>query len=481
MLCGRQIQLEPSQPHALVNKPVAPRNGKEEKTAPAVTYPMPAVVVVGAQWGDEAKGKVVDCLAQDADMVVRYGGGSNAGHTVRFDGQEFKLHLVPSGIFRPQVTNIIASGVVVDPQVLVEEIHSLRSRGVAVDNLRVSASAHVVMPYHRLLDALEEKRRGSAQIGTTCRGIGPAYADKAARKGIRMADLRQPERFATVLRRALEEKHRLLAQVYEADCPTFEDIWQEYEAYADILRPLITDTDPLVYQAVKGGQRVVFEGAQGTLLDLDHGTYPYVTSSHPVAGGACVGTGIGPTHIDAVIGVAKAYTTRVGSGAFPTELPNETGNYLRERGREYGTTTGRPRRCGWLDTVVLRYSAQVNGLTAFAMTLLDVLSGLDTVQICRAYRLPSGETIEQFPSDGAILQQCEPVYEQLPGWEEEIAEVRTWEDLPEQAKQYVRRVEELTGTPIAMVSVGPLRTQTFWRHGVSNETPVRSLKELARR
>ncbi len=440
---------------------------------------MPTVVVVGAQWGDEAKGKVVDCLAQDADMVVRYGGGSNAGHTVRFDGHEFKLHLVPSGIFRPQVTNIIASGVVVDPQVLVEEIRSLQAEGVSVHNLKVSASAHVVMPYHRLLDSLEEKQRGSAQIGTTCRGIGPAYADKAARKGIRMADLRHPERFAAVLRNSVEEKSRLLKLVYDADCPSFDDIWREYEQYAEVLRPLITDTDPLVYRAVKEGQRVVFEGAQGTLLDLDHGTYPYVTSSHPVAGGACVGTGIGPTHIDAVIGVAKAYTTRVGSGAFPTELLNETGSYLRERGREYGTTTGRPRRCGWLDTVVLRYSAQVNGLTAFAMTLLDVLSGLDTVQVCCAYRLPSGEVIEQFPSDSAVLKECEPVYESLPGWKEEIADVRRWDDLPEQAKRYVQRVEELTGVPVAMVSVGPLRSQTFWRHGVSGDAPVRSLKELA--
>jgi len=442
---------------------------------------MPTVVVVGAQWGDEAKGKVVDCLAQDADMVVRYGGGSNAGHTVRFDGREFKLHLIPSGIFRPQVTSIIASGVVVDPQVLVKEIRALQADGVSVDNLKVSARAHVVMPYHRLLDALEEKQRGSAQIGTTCRGIGPAYADKAARKGIRMADLRHPERFAAVLRSALEEKSRLLKLVYDADCPALEEVWGEYEQFLPVLRPLITDTDPLVYSAVKSGKRVVFEGAQGTLLDLDHGTYPYVTSSHPISGGACVGTGIGPTHIDAVIGVAKAYTTRVGSGAFPTELPNETGNYLRERGREYGTTTGRPRRCGWLDTVLLRYSAQVNGLTAFAMTLLDVLSGLETVQICRAYRLPDGQVVEQFPSDSVVLQQCEPVYEQLPGWKEEIADVRRWDELPEEAKRYVQRVEELTGVPVAMVSVGPMRTQTFWRHNVLEDAPVRSLKELARR
>lgn len=442
---------------------------------------MPTVVVVGAQWGDEAKGKVVDCLAQDADMVVRYGGGSNAGHTVRFDGKEFKLHLIPSGIFRPQVTNVIASGVVVDPEVLVQEVRSLQAQGVALNNLRISSCAHVVMPYHRLLDALEEKQRGSAQIGTTCRGIGPAYADKAARKGIRMADLRQPDRFAAVLRQALTEKSRLLSQVYDADCPSFEDIWLEYESTADLLRPMIADTDELVYAAVKSGQRVVFEGAQGTMLDLDHGTYPYVTSSHPVAGGACVGTGIGPTHIDAVIGVAKAYTTRVGSGAFPTEQANEVGHYLRERGREYGTTTGRPRRCGWLDAVVLRYSAQVNGLTALAMTLLDVLSGLETIQICRAYRLPSGEVIEQFPSDGAVLQQCEPVYEQLPGWKEEISDAKSWDDLPQEARQYIQHVEQLTGTPVAMVSVGPMRTQTFWRHGVREDAPVRSLQQLALR
>lgn len=442
---------------------------------------MPTVVVVGAQWGDEAKGKVVDCLAQDADMVVRYGGGSNAGHTVRFDGKEFKLHLVPSGVFRADVTNIIASGVVVDPQVLVQEISSLRSQGFAQSNIFVSANAHVVMPYHRLLDALEEKQRGAAQIGTTCRGIGPAYADKAARKGIRMADLSHPKRFATVLRRALEEKQLLLKVVYEAECPSFDAIWREYEEYAPLLSPLIANTDQMVYSAVANGKRVVFEGAQGTLLDLDHGTYPYVTSSHPVAGGACVGTGIGPTHIDAVIGVAKAYTTRVGSGAFPTEQPNEIGSYLRERGREYGTTTGRARRCGWLDAVVLRYSAQVNGLTAFAMTLLDVLSGLETLQICRAYRLPNGQIIDYFPADGALLDQCEPVYEQLPGWKEEIGDVRRWEDLPEAARQYIQTVEQLTGVPVAMVSVGPLRSQTFWRHGVSGDAPVGSLPQLAKR
>jgi adenylosuccinate synthase len=441
---------------------------------------MPTVVVIGAQWGDEAKGKVVDCLAQDADMVVRYGGGSNAGHTVRFDGREFKLHLVPSGIFRPSVTNVIASGVVVDPQVLVEEIRSLQAAGVPTQNLRISASAHVVMPYHRLLDSLEEKQRGSSQIGTTCRGIGPAYADKAARKGIRMADVRQPERFAAVLRKALEEKSRLLRLMFDAECPSFEDIWHEYETYSHLLRPFIAETDHLVYTAVKNGQRVVFEGAQGTLLDLDHGTYPYVTSSHPVAGGACIGTGIGPTHIDAVIGVAKAYTTRVGSGVFPTEQLNEIGHYLRERGREYGTTTGRPRRCGWLDAVVLRYAAQVNGLTAFALTLLDVLGGLDTVQICRAYRLPSGEVLEQFPTDSAVLSQCEPVYEQLPGWKEDISSVTSWDELPAPAKRYVQRVEALTDTPVAMISVGPLRQQTFWRHGVRAESPVRTLPSLTR-
>ncbi|MDW8105745.1 MAG: adenylosuccinate synthase [Armatimonadota bacterium] len=439
---------------------------------------MPAVVVVGAQWGDEAKGKVVDCLAQDADMVVRYGGGSNAGHTVRFDGQEFKLHLVPSGIFRPEVTNIIAGGVVVDPKALVEELRALQAKGVDTRRLYVSARAHVVMPYHRIQDALEEKQRGASQIGTTCRGIGPAYADKAARKGIRMADLLHPERFSLLLRQAVEEKSRLLRSLYDADCPSYQDIWNEYTEYASTLRPLVTDTDQMVYAAVKSGQRVVFEGAQGTLLDLDYGTYPYVTSSHPVAGGACLGTGIGPTQIDAVVGVAKAYTTRVGSGAFPTEQANEVGNYLRERGREYGTTTGRPRRCGWLDAVVLRYSAQVNGLTAFAMTLLDVLSGLETLYICRAYRLPDGQTIEHFPADGAVLEQCEPVYEQLPGWKGEIGNVSRWEELPSAAQGYIQKVEELTGVPVAMVSVGPWRTQTLWRHGVSAEAPVRTLSSL---
>jgi adenylosuccinate synthase len=421
---------------------------------------MANIVVVGAQWGDEAKGKVVDWLAQNADLVVRYGGGSNAGHTVTVDGQTHKFHLVPCGILHAGVTCVIADGVVVDPAVLVGELRELIAQGYDASQLRLSMNAHVVMPYHRLLDRLEEERRGSGAIGTTGRGIGPAYADRAARNGLRVRDLLDDARLGKRVRELVDEKNAILTQVYCAAPLDASTVVAEYVAYAAELRPYIADTIQLVGKAARAGKRIVFEGAQGTLLDLDLGTYPFVTSSHPIAGGACLGTGVGPTAIDAVIGVAKSYTTRVGAGVFPTELKNETGDYIRERGNEYGTTTGRPRRCGWLDTVILRYSAQVNGLSRLSLGLLDVLSGLETLRICVAYKTATGETAD-LPCDLGERDDIEPVYENLPGWSEDITGARSFDDLPVNCKAYVRRVEELIGVQVACLSVGPDRNETI--------------------
>ena len=419
------------------------------------------IVVVGAQWGDEAKGKIVDYLARDAAMVVRYGGGNNAGHTVTVGDKEYKFHLIPAGILSPETTCVISDGVVIDPGVLLKELTGLIEREVNVSNLKISASAHVILPYHRLLDTLDEQRRGESKIGTTGRGIGPAYVDKAARVGIRMGEFIQPERFAARLRAVLAEKNLLLTKVYGAEPLDADAILAEYTPYADGLRPYVAETPALVAKAARSDRGVIFEGAQGTLLDLDLGTYPYVTSSHPIAGGACIGTGIGPTQIDGVIGVAKAYTTRVGAGCFPTELLDETGNTIRERGHEYGTTTGRPRRCGWLDTVILRFAAQVNGLSCLSLGHLDVLSTLPTVNICVAYRTTDGETLHDLPHDLPFRTDIEPIYETLPGWTEDVSEARTLADLPVNTRRYVDRVQELTGIPIATLSVGPGREQTI--------------------
>jgi len=419
---------------------------------------MPNVVVVGAQWGDEAKGKVVDYLAARADMVVRYGGGANAGHTVTADGEVYKLHLVPSGILHSHVTCIISCGVVVDPRVLVEEIRDLGARGCPISNLRISTRAHVIMPYHMALDRAEEARRGATAIGTTARGIGPAYADKASRIGIRMQDLVDEERREGVLRRAIAAKNEVLTKLYDEAPLDADEIVAEYAEYSDALTGFVCETAPLVTECARSGRGVVFEGAQGALLDLDIGTYPYVTSSHPLAGGACVGTGVGPTAIDAVVGVAKSYTTRVGAGVFPTELCDELGDHIRERGKEYGTTTGRPRRCGWLDTVVLRYSVAHNGIGGLALGHLDVLSGLPTVKLATAYRTGAMVTAD-LPSDLAFREGLVPVYEELPGWSEDISDARAYEDLPEACRAYVARVEQLAGAPVWAVSVGPDREQ----------------------
>lgn len=419
---------------------------------------MANTVVVGAQWGDEAKGKVVDYLAQSAGTVVRYGGGNNAGHTVSANGETFKFHLVPCGILYPSVTCVVADGVVVDLAVLLKETDDLRARGYPCHNLKVSANAHVIMPYHRRLDQLEEARKGPGAIGTTGRGIGPAYADKAARVGIRMHEMIDPQRRVERIREQTLARNLVLTRLYEAEPFDVDEVIDEYARLGDAVRPFVCDTVSLVGRAVRNGRGVVFEGAQGTLLDIDLGTYPFVTSSHPIAGGACVGTGAGPTDIDAVMGVAKAYTTRVGAGVFPTELLDATGQYIREHGNEYGTTTGRPRRCGWLDCVVLRYAARVNGLSCLALGHLDVLTGLDTVRIATAYRV-GGTLTDEMPCDLPYRTDLTAVYEDLPGWSEDVSGARSIEELPANCMAYVRRVEELIGVPVSSVSVGPSREQ----------------------
>lgn len=421
---------------------------------------MSAIVVVGAQWGDEGKGKVIDFLSEQADMVVRHQGGSNAGHTVVVHDQEYKLHLIPSGILYPDTVCVIANGVVVDPKTLLDEMAYLRQRGVDTDRLKISAQAHVVMPYHARLDALNELRRGDQKLGTTLRGIGPAYMDKAARIGIRVGDLLHPAEFRERLERVLEEKNRLLSKAYDADPFTFEELYDTFLEYGEALRPYVTNTSIIINQAIDRGDRVLFEGAQGTMLDIDHGTYPYVTSSHPVAGGATIGAGVGPTKIHRVYGVAKAYTTRVGDGPFPTELRDALGDQIRQRGHEFGTTTGRPRRVGWLDTVVLRYAARVNGLSGLAVTRLDVLDGLPELQIASAYQY-RGTLLDEFPESASVLAEATPVYETVPGWTEPIGQVRRLADLPAAARHYMDRLEALVGVPIVLVSVGRERSSTI--------------------
>ncbi len=423
---------------------------------------MAAVVLIGAQWGDEGKGKITDFLAKKAGMIVRSQGGNNAGHTVVVDGEEFKLHLIPSGILYSDKTCIIANGVVIDPAVLLQELNYLTERGVKTGKLLISGNAHVIMPYHRLLDGLEENARGDSKIGTTKRGIGPAYMDKTARTGIRMNDLIDPDEFAAKLRRNLAEKNTLLTKVYGAEPLDFEEIYQEYEGYAARLKEYVTDTSLAIAQTMKNGIKVLFEGAQGTLLDLDHGTYPFVTSSSPIAGGACTGSGVGPTHIDRVVAVIKAYTTRVGEGPFPTELTDETGQRIQKLGFEFGTTTGRARRCGWFDAVIARYAVRVNGISDFAVTKLDVLTGLETLKICVGYNV-DGQRIDEFPQSQKIFTQCEPIYEEMPGWQEDLTQIKRFEDLPINAQNYIRRLEELSGVQATIVAVGPGREQTIVR------------------
>ncbi|MEB3330270.1 MAG: adenylosuccinate synthase [Candidatus Sericytochromatia bacterium] len=421
---------------------------------------MATVVVVGAQWGDEGKGKVTDVLAAQADVVVRFQGGANAGHTVIVGQDTFKLHLVPSGILHPGVRCVLGAGVVIDPPLLIAELEGLQARGVPLGALTIAGGAHVTMPWHRRLDAAEERQRGAAALGTTGRGIGPTYTDKVARAGIRMVDLLSPDRLRTRVQAVLPGKNALLSEVHGEVPLSVDEIVEAYGAYGARLRPWVGEAAAVVSGAVRAGRAVLLEGAQGTMLDLDAGTYPFVTSSHPVAAGACLGTGLGPTAIDRVLGVTKAYTTRVGAGPFPTEDLGALGARLRDAGGEYGTTTGRPRRCGWFDAVVVRHAARVNGLDALAVTKLDVLDGFEQVSLCTAYRL--GDTVlEELPDDPLALAACEPVLENLPGWGASTGHARTLAELPAGARAYLARLEAATGVPIAMVGVGADRAATL--------------------
>lgn len=421
---------------------------------------MANVVVIGAQWGDEGKGKITDLLSKSADVVVRYQGGVNAGHTVVVGDQTFKLHLIPSGILYPETECVIGSGTVVDPKGLIEELDTLDRLQVSTKNLFVSEAAHVTMPYHRLIDQASEERRGSKKIGTTKRGIGPTYADKSERTGIRMGDLMDYESLREQLEWTIQYKNGILEKLYDLPPLDPKAVLDEYIQYAERLRPHITDASLKVYNAIQKRKNVLFEGAQGTLLDLDHGTYPYVTSSNPVAGGACIGTGIGPTVIDRVIGVAKAYTTRVGEGPFPTELHGEMGEHLGDRGAEFGTTTGRARRCGWFDAVIGRYAVRINGLDCLAITKLDVLDEVDEIKVCVAYEL-DGTTCKDLPGSARQFARCRPVYETLPGWKQSTAHCRSLDDLPKQALAYLKFLAELMDVPIAIVSLGASRDQTI--------------------
>ncbi len=421
---------------------------------------MSAVVVVGTQWGDEGKGKVIDYLAQQANVVVRHQGGNNAGHTVVVGDEEYRLHLIPSGILYPDTLCVIANGVVIDPRVLFEEIDYLHRRGIQTDRLRISSEAHLIMPYHTRMDALAEDRLGVNKLGTTLRGIGPAYMDKAARTGLRVIDLLYPAQFATRLKRILDEKNRILSKAYDVEPFDYDELLQLYLSYGERMRPYIANTSVVINDAIDNKERVLFESAQGTMLDIDHGTYPFVTSSHPIAGGACIGAGVGPTKINQVYGVVKAYTSRVGDGPFPSELTDQTGADLRERGHEYGTTTGRPRRIGWLDTVVLRHAVRVNGLTGLAVTRLDVLDDLPEVKIGIGYRY-HGELIHELPDSVEVLAEVEPVYETFPGWKGKISQARRLEDLPKEALAFLERITELVNVPLVLVSVGRERVNTI--------------------
>ncbi len=420
---------------------------------------MSSVVVVGTQWGDEGKGKVTDFLSENAEVVARYQGGNNAGHTIKFNGVTYKLHLIPSGIFYSDKICVIGNGMVVDPKALVKELEYLHGHGVSTDNLRISNRAHVILPYHLKIDEVEEERKGANKIGTTKKGIGPAYMDKAARMGIRIADLLDRETFEEKLTHNIAEKNRLLELFYETEGFKVEDILDEYYEYGQQIKGLVCDTSVVLNDALDEGRRVLFEGAQGVMLDIDQGTYPFVTSSNPVAGGVTIGSGVGPSKISHVVGVSKAYTTRVGDGPFPTELNNEIGDRIREVGREYGTTTGRPRRVGWFDSVVVRHARRVSGLTDLSLNSIDVLTGIETLKICTAYRY-KGELITEYPANLRTLAECEPVYEELPGWTEDITGVKNLNELPENARHYIERVSQLTGIPLSVFSVGPDRNQT---------------------
>lgn len=422
---------------------------------------MPVTIVVGAQWGDEGKGKIVDLLSPNMDIVVRYQGGANAGHTVVYDRKQFILHQIPTGILQPNTICIIGSGVVIDPVGLMHEIELLKKEGIEVsDRLFISHKAHLIMPYHKLLDQIGEEKEGEDKIGTTGRGIGPAYVDKYSRCGIRIVDLLDRDVLREKLLKNIQAKNLLLKHIYDKEELEPDKIISEYLEFDRKMDEFITDTSLYINRAIKDGKKILLEGAQGTLLDIDYGTYPYVTSSHPISGGACIGVGIGPTKIDKVIGVMKAYTTRVGFGPFPTEFDEEFGNHIRNIGSEYGATTGRPRRCGWLDIVIARYAARVNGIDKFAITKLDVLDTLETINICTHYRYKE-KVIEHFPSESNILNEAEPVYEKLPGWCTSTQKCRAISGLPENARLYLEKIEELTEVPIEIISVGSDRQNTI--------------------
>jgi adenylosuccinate synthase len=421
---------------------------------------MPAIVLLGAQWGDEGKGKATDILGDRVDYVVRYQGGNNAGHTVVIGDQKYALHLLPSGILSPNVVPVIGNGVVIDPGVLLQEIKDLTDRGIDCSRLVVSSNAHLITPYHRTIDKVTERFLGNSKIGTTGRGIGPAYADKINRIGIRVQDLFDPSILRQKIESARRDKNQILIKVFNRKNIELQEVLDEYLGYAEILRPYVTDTVLLLNKALESGKTVLLEGSQGTLLDVDHGTYPFVTSSNPTAGGACTGSGIGPTKITRVIGIVKAYTTRVGSGPFPTELLDEDGEKLRSIGGEVGVTTGRPRRCGWYDAPIARYAVRVNGLTDFFLTKLDVLTGWEKIPVCVAYEV-DGKRVEELPSSQSDFHHAVPIYEYLSGWTEDISNARSLADLPKNAQAYVKYLEEISGAPMSAIGVGPGRTQTI--------------------
>ncbi|MBM7615552.1 adenylosuccinate synthase [Alkaliphilus hydrothermalis] len=426
---------------------------------------MPSVVIVGAQWGDEGKGKIIDYLAGKAEVVVRAQGGNNAGHTVIVDDKKYAFHLLPSGVLYNDKQNIIANGVVFDPEGFLKEIDILEAQGIDTSNVMIDERVHVIFPYHKKIDALEEEARGEDKIGTTKKGIGPCYMDKIERSGIRLGELLDKEHFKTRLFAQVTRKNKLIEKFYESEGFDPQEMYDNYCGYIDRLKNYIKDTTVIVHDALTSGKKVLFEGAQGTLLDIDLGTYPYVTSSHPTSGGFCVGAGVGPNAMGEIIGVVKAYTTRVGSGPFPTELHDETGDNIRVKGNEFGTTTGRPRRCGWFDGVMVKYTSRINGLTSISLMLMDVLSGFDKIKMCVGYEY-KGEVLQHFPADLKVLGECTPVYKEIDGWHEDISNVETYEALPQNAKNYIKAIEEYLQVPVKIISVGPKRNQTIIREEI---------------
>ena len=429
---------------------------------------MSTLVVVGSQWGDEGKGKITDLLSEEADIIVRYQGGCNAGHTVVKGDEQYIFHLIPSGILHEGVKCLIGNGVVVDPQSLLQEIESLKKKNIEIDgNLLIDFKAHIVLPYHKSLDEIKETKRGKNKIGTTKRGIGPAYVDKIARIGIRMIDLIDEKSLSKKLENNLNEKNSIFEKLYGLKISNQEkkDIVKKYREYGQLLKKYVTDISLYLNQAIDEDKKILFEGAQGTLLDIDHGTFPYVTSSNPIAGGACIGTGVGPTKIDRVMGITKAYTTRVGRGPFPTEMQGELEEYIRQKGGEFGATTGRPRRCGWFDMILVNYAVRINGMDSMVITKIDVLSDFDKIKICTSYKY-NGKMIKEFPVDLKTLQKCIPVYEEMEGWKGNISQITKYEDLPRQSRAYISRIEELVRTKVVIVSVGPKRSQTIIRENV---------------